>query len=184
MGRTSVDRLVTPAALALVSGIPFAAPAAAQDLVAGKASPPACRAYATASASDKAQELLASCHGRGVVLGSITAFSASYSEALQALLIEANFGPERRVYLISPGADGRPQVEDLSGEIALAAGRGPMSGLGDVEIDATAFALTGAIGVRGQTADNRSSRQASINLGAQLITERSRAATAAPPGEK
>jgi hypothetical protein len=160
-----------------------AAPAAAQQAAAvgaqGAASGKLCRIFASEPAQDQPRELVASCRGHGLLLGSATRFEAIDSEALQATLVDIQLGSERRILLLSFPEGDRPLVEDLSGQIALAAGRGPMSELAGVELDLKSFARGGEIRVQGRPEDTGRARTDRINLGQQVALERSRRMAAA-----
>lgn len=70
--------------------------------------------------------------------------------------------------------DGQPLSEDLTGQIALMAGRGPMSGIDGVELDLKAFAKSGEIGLQPAPQDRGRARADRINLGEQIAFERAR----------
>lgn len=132
-------------------GLGFSAsPAAAQPASPANGESPSqhCRVYTVERIEGPAQELRADCRGRGVILGPATAFTVIANERLNASLVDMQFQTERRVWLLSMGADGLPLLEDISGQIALAAGRGPMSEIGDIVVNAGEFASTGRIAVR------------------------------------
>jgi hypothetical protein len=114
------------------------------------------------------------------MLGSVTRFEAIPNEALQSTLIDAYRGGERRVLLLTIQEDGQALVEDLTGQIALAAGRGPMSAIDGVELDLKEFARTGEVGVRGK-ADGRASAKADkISIRDQIALERTRRSRGGP----
>jgi hypothetical protein len=78
--------------------------------------------------------------------------------------------------LLSQGADRLPLLEDISGQIALAAGRGPMSDIGDVTVNLKEFAGAGRISVHPADrveAGGGEARQ--LALDEQLERERGRA---------
>jgi hypothetical protein len=114
-----------------------------------------------------------------MMLGPVSEFVAIDNDKLQATLIDAHIGSERRILLLSLQDDGRPLLEDLSGEIALAAGRGPMSGTNGIDLDLERFGSTGQIGVHGGPEDNGSGKSDSIDIGQQIAFEQSRQGVAA-----
>jgi hypothetical protein len=155
-----------------------AVPAAAQQR-AGDAQSQGCHVFAISGEQGQPSELRASCQGRGLMLGRATGFEAIVNEALQATLIDIRLGTERRVLLLTVQPDGTPLVEDLGGQLALAAGRGPMAELDGVELNLHAFAATGEIGVRGRPEDRGSRKADRVSLGPQIAAERSRRGSAA-----
>ncbi|MGV3553824.1 MAG: hypothetical protein ACO1OD_01060 [Croceibacterium sp.] len=108
------------------------------------------------------------------MLGEATAYEVRANHSLRATLVDTWFWDNRRVLLISQQDDGSPLVEDLSGQIALAAGRGPMSGLVGVELDLSQYIETGSISVRESATSGAKRQEAQVNLGAQIALERSR----------
>jgi hypothetical protein len=126
------------------------------------------------------QRLYANCGGRGLPLGPAQTYEAFANPALKATLVDLRNGEDRRILLISLGDDGVPLVEDLSGQLALAAGRGPMSELADVKLDLGRFVQHGEIGVGGGSEDTGPARVDTINLGQQIALERSRRGARAP----
>lgn len=133
-----------------------------------------CRVAAAESPAGDPRPLFATCQGKGLMLGSVSSFEAIDSEAIGATLVDLRRGTERRVLLISAQPDGTPLAEDVTGQIALAAGRGPMSGIDGIELDLKAFARTGEIGVKGGMQDTGRDKADRINLGQQVAAERSR----------
>ena len=133
-----------------------------------------CHVFSVEGDQADVKQLRANCRGRGFVLGSATEFSVVTNDALQATLVDARLGGERRVILLSFQDDGQPLVEDLSGEIALAAGRGPMSPLAGVDIDVATFASGGSIGVHGRSEDRGSAKADGIGIGQHIALERAR----------
>lgn len=138
-----------------------------------------CQVFAVSGTEDGAQELRADCNGQGVILGAVSQFTAITNDALQTTLIDARLGGGRRILLVSLEPDGQPVVEDLGGQIALAAGRGAMSELTGVELDFTSFAADGRIGVLGRPEDQGKASTNSISVGQQIAAERTRRQQAA-----
>jgi hypothetical protein len=114
-----------------------------------------------------------------ILLGPVTSFEVIHSEALQATLIDARLGDERKVLLLTLQEGGQALVENLNGQIARAAGRGPMSQIDGIELDFKQFAATGNIAVRGQPQDRPRARADKIGLGQQIALERGRRAQGA-----
>jgi len=153
-----------------------ATPVAAQRTPPPSTEPPGqlCRVYSVPGAEGQPQELRAYCRGRAMMLGPASTFEAITNEALQATLVDVRFGSERRVLLLSFRDDGLPLAEDLTGQIALAAGRGPASSIDGVELDVSGFARTGEVGVRGRPEDTGNAKSDHVNLGQQIALERGR----------
>lgn len=116
----------------------------------------------------------AACGARGLILGPATQYRVFHNQDLQAALIEMQLGGERRVLLLSLQEDGSPLLENLNGQIAVAAGLGPMSELEGIDLDWAGFAQRGAIGVRGRAAAGGAMRAETLDLGTQIAAERSR----------
>ena len=131
-----------------------------------------CFVFAVDEAKSVPRQLRAICQGVVLLLGPVTKFYAVTSEVLQATLVDAHLGDVRRVLLLTAQDDGQPLVEDLSGQIAVAAGRGPMTSIDRIELDFEEFAKTGDIGVRGQAEDRTAAKADRINLGEQIAFER------------
>lgn len=165
-----------PAFLLLLGAGLAAMPAAAQEIAQPSPVPePACRVFAVKRAEGPVQDLHAGCRGVGVMLGPVTAYEVIGNDALQATLIDARLGTERRVLLLSLQADGQPLVENLTGQLALAAGRGPASEIEGVELDLARFADDGQIGLSGQVEDTGLTKSERINLAGQVALERASA---------
>jgi hypothetical protein len=176
----------TCAALAILAAPAFAAPAAAQD--AEVPAPPRwsehwrapadtggpCMIFATESRNEGVSDVRAACGGHGIVLGAATGYEAITSEDLQATLVDLRLGSLRRVVLLTLQSDGQPLLEDLTGQLALAAGRGPMSDLEGVELDLGQFVRSGVIGVRGQAQDTGPRKAARVELAPQVASARAR----------
>jgi hypothetical protein len=124
----------------------FAAPVAAQT-AAANAQSQMCRIYAVDGTGGQPQEVHADCRGRGVTLGPAETYETAVNPELQATLVDTRFRGQRQVWLISFQEDGQLLLEDVSGSIALSAGRGPMSDLRGLEIDTRGFARDGSIKV-------------------------------------
>jgi hypothetical protein len=93
---------------------------------------------------------------------------------LGAILVDARIGSSRRILLLTPQPDGLPLLEDMNGEIALAAGRGPLSDLDGITIDFPEFVKNGTLAVRGLAADTGPDRADRIDIGEQIAVERAR----------
>jgi hypothetical protein len=164
------------AAASLLSLGLSASPAAAQQASPAGTVPLSelCHVYAIEGAEGEPSELRANCRGQGLMLGRATEFEAVVNEGLKATLVDIRLGSARRVLLLSIQPDGSPLVEDMSGQIALAAGRGPMSEIDGVDLDLREFARSSEIGVRGRPEDTGSGKADRINFGQQIALERSR----------
>jgi len=161
---------------------PASAQSPAPQPAAGDAQPQSarvCWVLALQDAKDKPQQLRAVCNNRVLFLGPVTTFQATENQALKAELIDSYFGNERRVWLLTVQDDGQTLREDLTGQIARAAGRGPMSRIDGIQIDVTQFAQTGEVGVLGPPEERAGARADKIELAEQIALERSRRASAA-----
>lgn len=129
---------------------------------------PACFVHtmpSAAPASDAARvtgpsTLLASCSGAGVVLGEADSYRVHYNPASGALVVSIERGERTRIMLLQRDADGQLAIEDITGDLAVAAGRGPTSGLRGASIDFAGFARDGVIAV----ADEGQASEARVNL--------------------
>jgi hypothetical protein len=154
----------------------LACPSAAQELISpqDRAAIKTCRIVAVQELKDKPRQLHAVCRGIALRLGPVSEFESINNEALQATLIDAHIGSSRRVLLVTLQDVGRPLLEDLTGQIAFAAGRGPSSNIDGVELDFKQFATIGEIGVRGRAADDGRGKADRISVGPQIARERAR----------
>jgi len=132
-----------------------------------------CRIFSGVLDEGHVQELFAKCGEHALALGPVSDFKTVSNVDLGATLVDARHGGERRLLLLTIQEGGRPLVEDLSGQIALAAGRGPMSSIADVEIDLESFAQNGDMDVR-QQAEKQSRKIGRIDLRQQVVRERDR----------
>jgi hypothetical protein len=104
-----------------------------------------CHVYAEDAGEGALKNLGASCQGRGLMLGQVDHFDVVDNVKLSATLVDARRPGGRRILLLAPGDDGEPIVSDMTGQIALAAGRGIMSEINDIAIDFGAFSTTGEV---------------------------------------
>lgn len=139
-----------------------------------KADSPVCAVWTEEEAGAPGKALLASCDGRGLALGFVDDFQV-YSNANQkALIVDSKLGDGRQIWLISTQEDGVPLVEDLGSQIAVAAGRGALSGLDGVKLDLVSFVDAGVIGVVGADQDIGLESMVTIDLGLQIAAERTK----------
>lgn len=194
-GSLRASRLFACSALAfttLAASCLLSAPAAAQTapsplpispeaaFAAAKADLPACIVAKTgqqATPSGTGGVLVASCNGHPVLLGAADQYDIRTNKALGAVVVDLWHGGARRVLLVSAGPDGGPLVEDLNGEIALHAGKGPMAPIEDVEVDTSGFASEGSVSVQNSSG---AVSAASIDLGPQIAAVQAGTAAAAP----
>lgn len=127
------------------------------------------------SVAATAQVLVANCNGQGILLGAADQYDVRTNKALGAVVVDIRYHGARRMLLISPRADGQPLLEDISGEIAMKAGKGPTSSIEDVGVDTASFASDGSVAVKASAGG----ASGSIDLGRQIATERIREAAAA-----
>ena len=175
--------------LALSLGVAlFAPPALAQPkplppLPAGFQAPPekVCASVFTLhDAKDQPQQLRALCKNRVLFLGLVTTFEAIENQALKAELIDAHLGSERRIWLLTIQDDGQVLQEDLTGQIALTAGRGPRPMIDGIALDFSNFAQTGEVGIQARPEDRARAKADKIALADQIALERVRRAQRAP----
>lgn len=145
-----------------------ASPAAAQQYPLPSERPEAgiCTVFAGASV-DGMQEVRARCWGTGLTLGSADRFRAFANPTLRSTIVEIERGGKRRVLLLRPFVDEQPLVEDISGTLAVAAGRVSWAGIDGLTLDFGQFVTSGRIGVapdpfatanvEGRTSDSLSS---------------------------
>lgn len=152
------------------------ATAAAQSDQVAQASAGQCRVYLLEANGEIPSELRANCGGRGISFGRASQFTTIDNKSLQATLVDLVFDGERRVFLLTVGDKGIPLLEDLTGQLALAGGRGPTSGLEGVEVDLTEFSQTGEVAVHGRPENRTSASNSKISLGQQIAAERARRA--------
>jgi len=96
------------------------------------------------------QEVRAVCWGVGLTLGEAESFRTSFNRVLKATIVELKRGQERRVILLRPDVEGRPMIEDISGDLAAAVGRAPWAGLQGLTPDFSEFAESASIVVETQ----------------------------------
>ena len=106
-------------------------PASADAQPAGPS--PLCRSFERTYGNDDRPMLHVSCGEAGAVLGAADDHRLYGLPALKAAVIVTVFNGERRVWLVMDGDDGTLAVEELSGTIARAAGRGASGRLDDLE---------------------------------------------------
>jgi hypothetical protein len=118
------------------------------------------------------KELRASCGGRGIILGGTTGYRVFENHALKAIVIENNLDAQRRIVVIRLEADGQPMVEDITSDLALAAGRGVMSNLRGLDINLEGFAADGAVGVGPAAGDATNDKSGIVNIGQRIADAR------------
>ena len=145
-----------------------------QALAAALAAQPFCSVQTAAAlkASMPVGTLIAFCGTHGVVLGHADTYKVIANESAKALLVDISNNGVRKILLVSDQGDAQPLLEDISGQIALNAGRGPMGRLEDVDIDLSSFASDGAIGVAGHAAGAESGKTGRIDLAQQVASVR------------
>lgn len=122
--------------------------------------------------------IVASCRGQGLILGRADSFRVIENRQLEAMVIDLVRDGERRVLMIS-FPDDEPLLEDITGTLAKAAGRGPMSSIEGVEIELGGFEQDSRIAVRSPPEAGRGiARTSEVDLGQGLATEAARRAEA------
>jgi len=183
-------RRLAPAitAICLTAGAVLASPADAQassssatpTLLPSNVPLPPCVVTKQALSQGGPQVVLAGCGGRAFVLGPASDYQVYRNDSLQATIVDLRNGPQRRVFLISFPAANQPLLEDISGELALSAGRGPTSTVADLNVDFSGVATSGVLSVPASTASGTlasSVASGSINIGAQISQEQARLAS-------
>ena len=159
------------------------APAQADGPAEGQASVPAdlpapiCHVEAIEIAADAPMQLQAACGTHGLLLGPVSTFSVSANGDLNAMLVDVTYQGKRRLLMLSLGDDGFPTLQNVTGQIARLAGKGPMSGIDDIDVDLTNFASAGTVMVNRVTAEGQAEAATSeIDLGEQITAEQARQA--------
>lgn len=166
------------AVAAAVSMTAWTAPAVAQEEFAvatgeGARALPDCLFRLEPASDGSPPTLIGNCRGRGVILGPTDEYKIVRNESLGATVVDLQFAGKRRVLMLTLQDDGQVLVEDLGGQIALAAGRGPLSDIAGLTIELEGFAEDGGLAVR-PGPDDSSRQVAQLNLGQQIAAERGR----------
>jgi hypothetical protein len=101
-----------------------------------------------------------------MVLGAADRYRAFLNFRLKATLVEIERFGTVNVLLLREGADGQPVLEDVTGALAVAAGRAPWDRLEGLSLDAAHFSSQGRIALRpdaGDVASARGVRAAKVN---------------------
>jgi len=167
----------------LASALPASAQSETASAPQAEAPKHICELQSVDLAQGAAQELHAICGDRGLVLGPVSEFSVLANDNLNTMLVDVQYQGDRRILLLSIGKDGLPMVENLTGQIARAAGKGPMSAIDDVTVDLTGFASDGAIAVKRKAGDKEQggteAQIRQISVGQQLALEQARPSSGA-----
>lgn len=141
-------RAAEPLAVVLAASLLLASPSAAQEYPLPSERPESrtCAVFAGASV-DGMQEVRARCWGTALNLGYADRFRAFDNPALRSTVVEIERGGKRRVLLLRPFVDEQPLVEDISGTLAVAAGRVSWAGIDGLTLDFGQFATSGRIGI-------------------------------------
>ena len=102
---------------------------------------------ADAAAQSRPTSLIALCGGTGIYLGDADRYAVASHVASGAMAIEIKRLGRTRVMLLSRDARGRVSAEDISGALAVAAGRLPTGGLRGLATDLAQFGEEGTIGL-------------------------------------
>lgn len=127
------------------------------------------RSEAVRLSADSPGALIAICGAQAVVLGEADEFEAVTNRDLGAVLVDVKRNGSRKILLVSPQAGDSPLVEDIGGQVAMAAGKGPVSPIDDVTVDVAGFAGDGTIAVA--NADD-AGRINPIELARQVVSAR------------
>lgn len=174
--RSGLSRRISALAMLLFPALALPTLANAQDAGTTTArTPPPCLFRTEPASDDGLPRLYASCRGRGLTLGPVSEYHVFRNEDLDATLVDIRSDGDRRIMLIS-FEDGQASAEDLTGQIAVAAGRNPTSHLAEVDLDLAAFANEGRITVHRNPRAAGQPEVVSVNAGQQIAAERSRSA--------
>lgn len=164
-----VGLMIAAATICLSSG------AMAQSATIETSPPQTCQISAFETESPGEQELFADCSGVGLLLGRATSHTVTTNDALGAQIIDITLHTDRHIWLLSQTEDGSPVLEDIGGQVALAAGLGPMGDVTDVPVDLGSFADDGSIAVLPDTAGSTDmSVPQELQLDDQILSERAR----------
>jgi len=155
---------------AFLVGAPLSQMAQAQSATArANLEPPRlCAVVGRAGSDGPEQEVIAQCWGTGLILGRAERYRTFLNFGLKVTLVELERSGEVRVLLLREGANGQPQIEDVTGSLAVAAGRAPWAKLDGLALDFGKFAGEGRIGLRAAAAgsDASVSRESATRLDA------------------
>ena len=115
-----------------------------------------------------AEALVARCGVYTVPLGRAETFKAFSNQSANAVLVDLRNPQSRRLILISRQGDGQPLTEDVSGQISMSAGKGPLSPIAELDIDLDSFASDGTIGVNVPASKGEAIRAGRIDLKHQV----------------
>lgn len=115
---------------------------------------PLCRAVESAPDSNDVRPLVVACGQGGVSLGPVDAYELIRLPALRAAVVVTSFDRSRRVWLITSEGGRELGLEEITGTIARAAGRGASLRLDGLELDfgdgATGQLTAGIMSVRAE----------------------------------
>lgn len=141
---------------------------------------PLCRAFEEAIEPGGPRVLQVVCAKAGTVLGRVDAYQMSPLPALKAAVVVASLDRSRRVWLVTSEGERSLGVEEITGTIARAAGRGASTRLDGLELGfgdgATGQLTAGIMSVRDR---KRGGAAGQVDLG-QLVA-RMRAIRASSP---
>ncbi len=132
-----LNQLIVPAALAQTAA-PKTEPSRSSN----------CLVQARKVEGKASKRIVANCRGHGLQLGEADQYGVFSQDTLKAVLVDVRLGSRRTIWLISPREDCPPILEDVSGQISVAAGRNAFSSLSDTIIDFGRFARDGSIEIR------------------------------------
>ena len=149
--RSSYQAAVARGALAVGLAVSFnsaaqaqvAAPASADPVV--TTAPVSCQVVDAAPTAGRAS-LYAVCAGHGAPIGPADQYSVSTSTGGSVTVVLKMSG-RTHIWLASPAAGGGVLLEEMTRDLARAAGRAGDLGLGDATVDASRFAVDGTVAV-------------------------------------
>lgn len=110
---------------------------------------------AIARGQSESVSVIALCSGAGIVLGDADRFEVFENSRLGVLALAIERLGRTRIMLLARDAEGNVFAEDISGDLAAAAGRSPSAGLRGVAVDFARFGDDASIGVSLMAADAR-----------------------------
>lgn len=168
-------RLLAGISAVLLSGLAPAQPAVAQELTETAATRSACNASARSSDGN----LVVVCGETGFLLGRPSRYSLVALPSQEGTIVDTSYGDDRRVWLVTGLGNGEFVLEEISGAIAGAAGRGTTLNLLGVSIDLEPASNGRAIAVS-KSDGSEKALSASIDISALAAqTRRARSGAAA-----
>jgi hypothetical protein len=104
-----------------------------------------------------------------LLLGVADEYKAYPAEALGAVLVDLKRASAHTLLLITPREGGQPLLENISGQLSLAAGRGPATTVRELSLNFDKFASDGIVEVADKGSGlAKAQGTARVNLAAQI----------------